>query len=288
MEVLVFGIVRSFTYILVAVGFSFVFGISKISNFAHGGFYVLSSFLAWGLYSHLGWPYPIVIVFTIVSTAGLGALMYWLILYRLRGQEISEVIATFSVGIGILEFFRWQRTSEYFCSLPCFIDGGMELGGVFIDYQRLAICIMGILLVSFLWFFTHRTKLGLACRGMAQERDTSLCYGIDVDLVAMLSLAIGSALVAVAAITISPLGTISINEGFQVIIFSLAIGVVGGLESTLGIIVASIIIGFAQTIVTLYVDSSLLMVVPLAAIVIVLAIKPSGLFGNFKELEERV
>jgi branched-chain amino acid transport system permease protein len=93
---------------------------------------------------------------------------------------------------------------------------------------------------------------------------------------------------SVAAIVILPLGIISINTGYEVLLIAVAVGIVGGLESVPGILVASLILGYAQIITGTYFKPEWMMVVYLAAIVLVLAIKPSGLFGKFKELEERV
>ncbi len=92
---------------------------------------------------------------------------------------------------------------------------------------------------------------------------------------------------SVAAIVILPLGIISINTGYEVLLIAVAVGIVGGLESVPGILVASLILGYAQIITGTYFKPEWMMVVYLAAIVLVLAIKPSGLFGKFKELEER-
>jgi branched-chain amino acid transport system permease protein len=93
---------------------------------------------------------------------------------------------------------------------------------------------------------------------------------------------------AVAAAVVLPLGIISINTGYEVLLIAVAVGIVGGLESVPGIIVASLILGYAQVITGTYFSPEWMMVVYLAAIVFILAIKPSGLFGKFKELEERV
>ena len=93
---------------------------------------------------------------------------------------------------------------------------------------------------------------------------------------------------SVAAIVILPLGIISINTGYEVLLVAVAVGIVGGLESVPGLLVASLILGYAQIITGTYVKPEWMMVVYVAAIVLVLAIKPSGLFGKFKELEERV
>jgi branched-chain amino acid transport system permease protein len=218
----------------------------------------------------------------------LGFITYWVILLRVRGIPLSEVIATFALGVGILELFRWLGFVTYEFTLPYFKKGMVMIAGVPVDYQRLFIIGIGLALVLFLYFFTHYTRVGLAFRGIAQNERTAISLGIKSDLTAALSLAFGSAMASVAAIVILPLGIISINQGYEVLLIAVAVGIVGGLESVPGILVASLILGYAQVLTGIYLKPEWMMVVYLAAIVLVLAIKPSGLFGKFKELEERV
>jgi len=200
----------------------------------------------------------------------------------------TEVIATFALGVGILELFRWMGFVTYDFTLPNLKKGTIMIGGVPLDYQRLFIIGIGLALVLFLYFFTRYTRIGLAFRGIAQNERTAISLGIKSDWTAALSLAFGSAMGSVAAIVILPLGIISINLGYEVLLIAVAVGIVGGLESVPGIIVASLILGYAQVITGIYLSPEWMMVVYLAAIVLILAIKPSGLFGKFKELEERV
>ena len=164
----------------------------------------------------------------------------------------------------------------------------MEIGDVIVDYQRLAIVAIGLALAIFLYLFTRFTKTGLAFRGIAQDEETALSLGIHSDWVASLSVAFGSGLAAVAAITILPLGTISVSEGYDVLVNALAVCIVGGLGSTVGVVLASFLIGYAQMITSTYLGSSWVMLVSLVAILVILAVKPSGLFGKQKELEERI
>jgi branched-chain amino acid transport system permease protein len=282
------GLVNSVVLVLIAIGFSLTFGISGIANFAHGAFYLLSGYSAWMFFRFLGLPYPLVILISVITVGALGAIMYWIVLLRVRGIVLSEVVATFAIGVAIIEFFKWMGFQTYEFSLPTFIKGSMEISGVFIDYQRIAIVIIGAALLAFLWFFIHYTKLGLSLRGIAQDEFTAMSLGIDSDWTAMISLSLGSALVAVAAITILPLGIIAPDVGYDVLLTALAVAIVGGLESLIGIVVGSLILGYAQVIVASYYTPLWMAVVYLGAIVGVLVIKPSGLFGKSKELEERV
>ena len=211
-----------------------------------------------------------------------------LVLLRVRGILLSEVIATIGLGIGLLELMRWAGLRGSGIGLPDFVKGSFEILGVAIDYQRLFVILIGLVLVAGLWFFTRRTRIGLAFRGIAQNERTALAFGIESDQTAMLSVAFGSALAAVAAITILPLGLISVNTGYEILIIAFAVGIVGGLESTVGIIVAAFLLGYSQTAGEMFLGSHWVMIINLVAIVVVLVIKPSGLFGKFKELEERV
>jgi len=287
-SIVVYGLVNSVILALIAMGFSLTFGISGVANFAYGGFYLLSGFLVWMLLNYLKFPFILAIVVTVGVVGLLGFLTYWVILLRVRGVVLSEVIATFALGVGMLELFRWMGFVTYEFTLPLFLKGGIEVAGVPLDYQRLFIIGIGLGLVLFLYFFTHHTRIGLAFRGIAQNERTAISLGIESDRTAALSLALGSAMAAVAAIAILPLGIISINAGYDVLLIAVAVGIVGGMESVSGILVASLILGYAQVLTGTYLAPEWMTVVYLAAIVLVLTIKPSGLFGKFKELEERV
>jgi branched-chain amino acid transport system permease protein len=276
------------TLALIALGFNLTFGISGVANFAYGALYILAAYTAWMLLTWLKLNYFLSIILAVLFTSFIGGLIYRFILLRVRGMPISEVIASFGIGLAILEFFRFLGFvgSEY--TLPVFFDGSVSLGGTYIDVQRLLIVGIGIALVFFLWLFTHYTKTGLAFRGMAQEERTALILGINSDKMATLSLAFGSGLAGVAAITILPLGQVAIEGGYSALLNALAVCIVGGLGSTAGVLVASVLIGFAQTFTATYIGSHWMMIVSLVAILVILVVKPSGLFGKQKELEERI
>ena len=285
---LIYGFVNSVILALIALGFNLTFGISGVANFAYGALYILAAYTAWILLTWLKINYLLSIVLAVLFTSFIGGLIYRFILLRVRGMPISEVIASFGIGLAILEFFRFLGFvgSEY--TLPVFIDGSVSLGGTYIDVQRLLIVGIGVVLVIFLWLFTHYTKTGLAFRGMAQEERTALILGINSDKMATFSLAFGSGLAGVAAITILPLGQIAVEGGYSALINALAVCIVGGLGSTGGVLVAAVLIGFAQSFTATYIGSHWMMIVSLVAILVILVVKPSGLFGKQKELEERI
>ena len=284
----VYAIINSVILALMAIGFNLTFGISGVANFAYGALYIFSAYTTWMGLNLVGLPYPVAAVFSVLLTMLVGAAMYRFVLLRVRGQALSEVIATFGIGLAILEIFRYLGFVGFEYTLPVFIDDSIIIAGVYIDMQRLLIVIIGTAAIFLLWWFTHHTRLGLAFRGIAQDERTALTLGIDSDRIALLSVAMGAGMAAFAATIIIPLGSISPAEGYDVLIKALAVCIIGGLGSTGGVLVASFLIGFAERFTDTYVSSHWTMIVSLAAILVVLAVKPSGLFGNQKELEERI
>ncbi len=284
---LIYGLVNSIILALIALGFSITFGISRVANFAYGGFYVLSGILAWFLLTTLGLPYAVAAILAVVIVGLLGALTYKLLLTRLRGLELSEVISTFAMGLIILELLRSLGVMGFDYRLPPVMKGSTEVLGTFVGMQRLLIVVAGAALFLLLHIFVHHTKLGLAFRGVAQDDHTAYTVGINPHKISLLSLVLGSMVCAISALLILPLGTISVDTGYEILLKALAVCIVGGLESTVGIIVASFIIGYAEVFTATYISSSLTMVVPLLCMLVILLIRPSGLFGKHKELEER-
>ncbi|MBI5523148.1 MAG: branched-chain amino acid ABC transporter permease [Desulfarculus sp.] len=285
---IIYGFINSVMLLLVALGFNLTFGISGVANFAFGALYITAGFLAWIGLNTLGLPYWLAGPAAVFITAVLAGLLYRFVVLRVRGLVVSEVIATFGVGLAILELFRFLGFIGFEYTLPEMLDLEVSLAGVIVDGQRLAILLVGAGLTLFLWWFTRHTRTGRAFRAIAQDEHTALTLGINTERVATVSVAFGAAYAAVAALVILPLGTIAVNEGYHVLVNALAVCIVGGLGSTLGVVVASFMIGFAQTFTATYLDTSWMMVVSLLAILVILLARPSGLFGSQKQLEERI
>ena len=288
MDILIYGTINSAVLALYALGFALVYGICRLPNFAHGALYVLSGFITWILLNMLGLPYLPAIILTLLITAAIGALIYQFVLIRIRGMEISEIIASYAIGLAIIESLRYFGFKGMTYTLPAFVEGSFDIGDVPVDYHRLIVVGIALIVVVFLWLFTHYTKIGLALRGMAQDERAALMLGIDSDMMAIVAMALGSMLAALAATLLLPLGNIVVESGYNVLILAIAVCIVGGLGSWVGAIFAAFLIGFAQILTAVYLGSHYQMVVALLAIIITLIIKPSGLYGQQKELEERV
>jgi branched-chain amino acid transport system permease protein len=288
MDILIYGIINSFSLALMAIGFTLVYGTSRLPNFAHGALYVITGFLVWSLLHYLKLNYIISIFLALVIMGLVGAAIYRFVLIRVRGMATSEIIATYALGLAILEFLRWGGFKGMTYTLPVFIEGSVNIGGVPVDLQRIIVVGIGIVVVTFMWLFTHFNKTGLALRGMAQDEHAAMMLGIDSDRMGVIAMAMGSILAGLSAIALLPLGNIVVEAGYNVLILSIAVCIVGGLGSWVGAILAAFMIGFLQIITVAYIQSHFHMVVALITIIITLILRPSGFFGKQKELEERV
>jgi branched-chain amino acid transport system permease protein len=294
MDILFYGTVNSVTFALIAVGFTLVYGVSRLPNFAHGALYVLVGFMTWSFVNDLNLNYLLAILISLCISSLLGAAIYRLVLIRLRGLPTSEIIASFAFGLIILEGLRLQGIGGFkgfigpFYVLPSFIDAKFRVAGIIIDAQRLIIIGGGLAVVIMLWLFTHYTKIGLSLRAIAQDEQAAMMLGVDSDRVAMISLSIGSALAGLAAVIILPLGNVTAEAGYRVLIYALAVCIIGGLGSWGGAILASFVLGFAMIVSTSFFGAVWESVVLVGTIILILIFKPSGLLGKQKELEERV
>jgi len=294
MDILIYGTVNSITFALIAAGFTLVYGVSRLPNFAHGALYVLVGFLTWSLVKGWGVNYALAIFVSLCISSALGALIYRLVLIRLRGMATSEIIASFAVGVIILEGLRLQGIGGFkgfigpFYVLPSFIDSKIRIAGVLIDAQRVIVILGGLAVVGSIWLFTHYTKTGLSLRAIAQDEQAAMMVGIDSDRAAVISLSIGSALAGLAAVIILPLGNVTAEAGYRILINALAVCIIGGLGSWAGAVLASFVLGFAMIVSTYLFGSVWESVVLVGAIILILIFKPSGLLGKQKELEERV
>jgi branched-chain amino acid transport system permease protein len=288
MDILIYGTINSFSLALMAIGFTLVYGISRLPNFAHGALYVVTGFIVWSFINILGVHYIAGIILSLVITGLVGAGIYQFVLIRVRGMATSEIIASYAIGLAILEGLRWGGFKGMTYTLPVFYEGSREIAGVPVDWQRIIMVGIGVVVVAFLWLFTHYNKIGLALRGMAQDERAAMMLGIDSDIMALIAMALGSSLAGLAAVVLLPLGNIVVEEGYHVLIRAIAVCIVGGLGSWVGAVLAAFMIGFAQVITDAYIASHFRMVVALLAIIITLILRPSGLFGRQKELEERV
>jgi branched-chain amino acid transport system permease protein len=293
-EIFVYGVINGMIFVLMAVGFSFVYGISRLPNFAHGALYVVTGFITWSFINSAGFPYGLSVFLSLLIVSLIGMAIYQFVMIRVRGMPISEIIVSFAIALAILEGLRLQGIGGFkgFIGpgyvLPPFVTGVLETRWVTVDLQRLLIIAVGLILLGLVWLFTHYHRIGLALRAMAQHERAALMLGINSDRMANIALGIGSALAGISAIAVTPLGNVNCESGYSVLTNAIAVCVIGGLGSWVGTILAALILGMGTTVMSALGGTMWNNVLVFGLIILILIIRPSGLFGQQKELEERV
>jgi len=286
-SIIVNGLVTSGVYALLAVGFSLIFGVARIVNLAHTAFYMLAAYLIYSLAITVGLNLPLSIVLAIAIVTTVGTISYKFIIARVRQHEATTLIVTIALAIIIQEAILMGFGGDP-RSVPKLISGATEIFGVAVLNQQLLTLGVVLLLLLGTWAFLMKTRLGVAIRATAQDREVANLMGMDVPRIEMVTMAISVAFAAIAGALIAPLFVLTPGMWMHPLVMILAVVVLGGLGSIKGSFVAAFILGFAETLVVFLAPSGAFLrtSVALTIMLVVILIRPQGLFGIVFE-EER-
>jgi branched-chain amino acid transport system permease protein len=279
LEILIYGTVSSAIYALLAVGFTLIFGVARILNLAHGSFYALGAYAAYVLTSLLNFPLVIAAPLAVLLVAGFGVLMERYLVRPLRASQLAVLMITLAVSLAVEQALFITFGSEY-RNVPSFVADKISIGGVDIGGQRLLALVMSVLVLLLLWLFIQRTRLGAAILAVSQDPEAAQYMGIPTNRIFSIVMAISAGTAAFAGVLVSPFLTVQPTMGLLPMVKAFAIVIVGGLGSIPGSIIASLILGYSETIVAYLISTSWTELVSLVAVVITLMIRPSGILGR--------
>lgn len=275
------GVTLGALYALVAVGLSLIFGVTEVVNFAHGEFFMLGGFAFYFLYSTGFLPYAAATVLTMVILAAFGLTFHLVVLRQIMNRRFQvQLMATLAASIIIANaaILLWGTTPRQTpTSLSRLI---IDVGGFSISAQR--ILLLGVTVIAFLVLqvFLQRTKLGKAMRAMAQNREACAAVGINPVLVSAVAMAIGAALCGLAGAVISPVFQVFPSMGLLLTLKAFAVVIMGGFGNVRGAFLAAFIIGLAEALTAGYISSDYRETVPFVVLLVVLMVRPYGLFGR--------
>jgi branched-chain amino acid transport system permease protein len=286
-DILVSGLVNGGVYALLAIGFSLIFGVARIVNIAHTAFYMLASYALYGLLVKAEFPLVVAIPLAIVSVVVLSLVCYKLVIEPVRQHESAVLIATIALAL-IFQESLLVSFGGSFLGIPAAVDGFASILGVRVSNQRLIILAAVAATLAATWFLLYRTRLGLAIRASANDQEIANLMGMNVNRVAMFTVGISVALAAIAGVVVAPVFVVDPLMWLSPLVTMLAIVVLGGLGSLKGSLIGAFIIGYVEAITVFVVPSGAYLkgAVALSIMVIVLLIRPEGLFGVVFE-EER-
>jgi len=286
-SIIIDGLIISGVYALLAVGFSLIFGVARIINLAHTAFYMLAAYLIFTFTTSLGLNLTLSIVLSVIAVTIIGLFSYKLVIDPVRQHETTILIVTIAIAIIIQEVMLNQYGGQS-GGIPRLISGYTEIIGVKVTYQHLLTFGVALIVLLGTWALLLKTKLGIAIRSTAQDREVANLTGINVARIGMITMGIAVGLAAIAGALVAPLYTLQPHMWMHPLVMVLAVVVLGGLGSIKGSLVGAFILGFAETSVVFgYSEGAFLKgAVALTIMLIVILIRPQGLFGVAFE-EER-
>ncbi len=278
---LVWGIAIGCVYILLATGLNIIFGVMKLVNFAHGQLLMISAFLTWTISVSLGLNAYLAILVSMIIVAFLGVVIERFTFRRVLGTDkLNEIF----VSLGLIYIFEnvamliWGASSKQVVS-P-FYGMSVSLPGFSITYDRVIAVFVVVAALSIFGLLQWKTKIGLAMRATSQRNTTAMLMGINVQKVYMFTFALGAALAAVAGGLYGVIYPFDYQVGALPTIIAFAIIIMGGLGSIKGAIIGGLLYGITEQMATLFLGGTWGSAVAFALLIIVLIIRPNGIFGE--------
>jgi branched-chain amino acid transport system permease protein len=279
LQILIYGAVSSAIYAMLAVGFTLIFGVARILNLAHGAFYALGAYSAYVFTSLLNFPLIVAAPLAVLVVAFFGVVMERYLVRPLRSSQLAVLMITLAVSLAVEQALFIIFGSEY-RNVPSFVAEKLSIGGVDISGQRLLALVASVLVLLTLWLFIQRTRLGAAILAVSQDPEAAQYMGIPTNRIFSIVMAISAGTAALAGVLVSPFLTVQPTMGLLPMVKAFAIVIVGGLGSIPGSIIASLILGYSETIVAYLISTSWTELVSLVAVVVTLMIRPSGILGR--------
>ena len=282
-NLVIIGITLGAVYAIMALGLSFIYGITKIFNYAHGAFYTWGAYIAWMLFTYTPVPYPAVVVLTVIIMFFFGlayekALMYPL--RRFQGWGITAIIVTLGSAL-FLDNLAIKLFTTRPKKIPYLAEGTFTVGDFQITQHEVVTLVIVLVLVFLMILFLGRVRTGMAMQGVAQDTTGARIVGIPINWIFSLTFAMASALAGVSAILLAPKILIYPTVGWLVFVKAFVVMVFGGVGSIKGAAVAAFILAMVEAFVTYFIGGIWGTPVFILVLIIMLTVRPKGLFGTW-------
>lgn len=277
------GVVLGSTYVLIALGFSLIWGVVGILNLAHGEFFMLGAFATYYITTYLKWNPIVSILITMLIIFGIGVFFEKSTLKPLRrrkGMDYEMDTLMMTIGIQItLQNLALIIFGPKYKGIPSYFDGILRMGPLVISYDRMFIFVVAILLIAILLYIFKYTRVGLAMRAVSENPDAASLAGIPKDRTFAIAFALSTALAGAAGALLIPIYNAYPMLGGNVILLAFSIVIFGGLGSVKGAIYAGFIVGVFESLAVLFISSAWKDVIVFLIVILVLTFRPRGLFG---------
>ncbi|HEY5209466.1 MAG TPA: branched-chain amino acid ABC transporter permease [Stellaceae bacterium] len=275
------GLINGSFYAMLSLGLAIVFGLLGIVNAAQGAFYMLGAFVAWMLLQYLGIGYWPSLILAPLAVAIFGIILERTIIRRVYNLDhlygLLLTLGLFQIIQGL--FVYWYGTSGQPYDTPELLSGGHNLGFMFLPNYRAWVVVASLILCFGTWYAIEKTRLGAYLRAATENPTLVRAFGINVPLLVTLAFGGGVALAGIAGVLAAPIYQVNPLMGGNILITVFAVVVIGGFGSILGSIVTGLALGVLEGLSKVFYPEASNMVI-FAIMIVVLMLKPQGLFGR--------
>lgn len=278
---LLVGLINGSFYALLSLGLAIIFGLLKIINFAQGALYMVGAFFAWMALSYMGINYWAALILVPIAVGAVGILMERFLLRPIAKEDhLYSLLLTFGLAL-IMQgaFTHMFGSSGLAYSIPEELKGGTRLPFMYLPNYRAWIIIASVIVCFSTWWMIEKTKLGAYLRAGTENPEMMQAFGINVPLIVTLTFGFGVGLAGFAGVMAAPVYSVSPDMGSNMLIVVFAIVVIGGMGSIGGAILTGLAMGVVEGLTKYFYPEASTTVIFLV-MVVVLLVKPAGLFGK--------
>jgi branched-chain amino acid transport system permease protein len=276
------GLVRGAMYALMGIGLSLIFGILGVVNFAHGEFFMLGTYAMYFVSAALGLPFLAGIAAAAIALFVIGVVLERALLEPLRRRAGRDwLLDSFVLTIGLMVILQNLALLGFGSrrrGVTALVEGSFEIGNVTITYERLAILALAVVIVGLLAAYIRFTATGKAIRATAQHPEAAQTLGIDINRIYTVAFGIGAALAGAAGALLISIFPAFPTVGYQPVVKSFAVVILGGLGSIPGAIAGGFVLGIVEAYAIFFMSAGWQSVLTPLIIILVLVFRPQGLF----------
>lgn len=288
LQIVVSGILLGGLYACMAIGFSIIWGVTGLINLAHGSMILMGAYITWWLHVTTGVDPFLTLPMSALALFGFGyALQRWLLERVIRASLFMTLVFTFGLNMLLINILLELFTADIRGVTMWYASEALEIAGLRIPWTRLAVFVLALLLTLLLHLFMSRSRMGNAIRAVAQNPRAAATLGIDAKQVRAVAFGIGAALAGAAGSLMAALYAFSPISGESYTMKSFVIVLLGGLGSMGGAIVAAIILGVVENLVSGLGAPGLRDAVSFFMLLAILVLRPRGLFGGRHLMDAR-
>ena len=273
------GLVIGLLYLLMAVGFTLVFGVMRMVNFAHGEFYMLGAFAAYFFTTRLGMAFLPAVALSFVAAIVVGSLLEWCILKPFRKDELNGMIVTIGLAM-ILQNVALMSFGPDPVSMPSIASGATTLLGITVANSRVYVVGFAVVVLLLLYAFLRHSRGGRALRAVVEDSETAAVQGVRARIYYPLGFGIGVGLAAIGGALMAPLFSVSPFMGQTPLLKAFMVVILGGLGSIPGAAIAGLSLGLLESYSTLFLSTSTADMLIFLLVMVGMLAFPRGLIGR--------